>query len=274
MVRAIPLLEPLLLGYLSTISQTKIKQELDIDLVQRACRYLDTNLISPALPRKLRQFGLLNSAIFLYQNQNCLQFDISEKVQTIQALGGHNLIGDDRETQKTFFENLFPNKDIDTGQFNQVKKDDAIAQQMNTVMEDRNDIILKLSNDPNYCQEREILREKLRQYASRYQTPRNLQSEELDSVKFAFEVAELLNDWQFAIGLLKSYKNGQYLHRFKQILVQSNEQMRYQGMIEFIDIIQNYPNQSQPVILTFKNERRQTWLQNVNVLFQEDRAPQ
>ena len=67
-VRAIPLLEPLLLGYLSSISQTKIKQELDVNLVQRACRYLDTNLISPALPRKLRQLGLLNSAIFLYQN--------------------------------------------------------------------------------------------------------------------------------------------------------------------------------------------------------------
>ena len=145
---------------------------------------------------------------------------------------------------------------------------------MQLVMEDRNDIILKLSNDPNYCQEREILREKLRQYASRYQTPRNLQSEELDSVKFAFEVAELLNDWQFAIGLLKSYKNGQYLHRFKQILIQSNEQMRYQGMIEFIDIIQNYPNQRQPVIMTFKNERRQTWVKNVNILFQEDRASQ
>lgn len=269
------MLEPLLLGYLSTISQAKIKQELDVDLVQRACRYLDTNLISPALPRKLRQLGLLNSAIFLYQNQNCLQFDISEKVQTIQALAGQNLIGDDRETQKTFFENLFPNKDIDTGQFTEQNQKDPVAQQMmQQIMEDRNDIILKLSNDPNYCQEREILREKLRQYASRYQTPRNLQNEDVNSIRFAFEVAELLNDWQFAIGLLKSYKNGQYLQKFKQVLIQSNEQMRYQGMIEFIDIMQKHPSQNQPVILTFKNERRQTWLRNVDAVFQGAGAPQ
>ena len=66
---------------------------------------------------------------------------------------------------------------------------------MQTVMEDRNDIILKLSNDPNYCQEREILKEKLKKYPSRYQMPQNRQNAELESIRCAFEVAELLNDW-------------------------------------------------------------------------------
>jgi len=50
--------------------------------------------------------------------------------------------------------------------------------------------------------------------------------------------------------------------------------MRYQGMIEFIDIVQKYPNNNQPVILTFQNERRQTWVQNADLIFKGGRAPQ
>ena len=37
LVRPVSLLEPLLLGYLSSISQSKIQQELDRDLVKQAC---------------------------------------------------------------------------------------------------------------------------------------------------------------------------------------------------------------------------------------------
>lgn len=44
--RNIQLLEPLLLGYLATLSHSRLKSELDVDLVQRACRFLDTNQIS------------------------------------------------------------------------------------------------------------------------------------------------------------------------------------------------------------------------------------
>jgi len=76
--RSIALLEPLLLGYLATISPTKLKAELDVDLVQRACKFLDTNQISQNLPMKLSQLGLLNSQMFL--NQNALQFDILPKL--------------------------------------------------------------------------------------------------------------------------------------------------------------------------------------------------
>lgn len=76
--RNIQLLEPLLLGYLATLSQSKLKAELDVDLVQRACRFLDTNQISQNLPLKLSQLGLLNSQMFL--NQNALQFDILPKL--------------------------------------------------------------------------------------------------------------------------------------------------------------------------------------------------
>ena len=51
---------------------------MDVDLVQRACRFLDTNQISQNLPLKLSQLGLLNSQMFL--NQNALQFDILPKL--------------------------------------------------------------------------------------------------------------------------------------------------------------------------------------------------
>ena len=71
------------------------------------------------------------------------------------------MIGSDNETQKTYFENLFPNKDINTSQFDSMKKDEGLAQLMVSVLEDRNDIILKLANDPNYCQERQILKDKI-----------------------------------------------------------------------------------------------------------------
>jgi hypothetical protein len=75
-VRAVPLLEPLLLGYLASFSSAKAKQEIDISLVQRACKYIETNQISQNLTRKLRQLDLLNTQIFLFSNQNALQFDI------------------------------------------------------------------------------------------------------------------------------------------------------------------------------------------------------
>jgi hypothetical protein len=47
-----------------------------------------------------------------------------------------------------FFESLFPNKDINTD----------IEEVPPSVLEDRNDIILKLQNDPSYASEKEILK--------------------------------------------------------------------------------------------------------------------
>ena len=54
LARATPLLEPLILGYLSSFSSHRLKQEIDIDLIQRACKFLDTNLISQNFTAKLR----------------------------------------------------------------------------------------------------------------------------------------------------------------------------------------------------------------------------
>jgi len=42
-VKAISMLEPLLLGYLSSLSQSKLYQDLDRILVQRCLTYLDSN---------------------------------------------------------------------------------------------------------------------------------------------------------------------------------------------------------------------------------------
>ena len=56
-----------------------------------------------------------------------------------------------------------------------------------SVLEDRNDIILKLQNDPSYCGEREILRQKLQFLKDRY-----LPKKDPSAIRFAFEIAELL----------------------------------------------------------------------------------
>lgn len=60
-IRAAPLLEPLLLGYFSTISASKLKTELNVELVMRACKFVDTNQISSKLTKKLQNLGLFNS---------------------------------------------------------------------------------------------------------------------------------------------------------------------------------------------------------------------
>ena len=47
------MLEPLLLGYLSSIPQKGVGS-LDIELVQKCCKFLDTQQISPNLMNKLK----------------------------------------------------------------------------------------------------------------------------------------------------------------------------------------------------------------------------
>ena len=137
-----PLLEPLLLGYLATISTTRLKTELDVDLVMRACRFLDTNQISQNLTNKLRQFGLLNSEQFLYQNPNALQFDVYSKIKSISQPDLFTNIA----SQKQYFEDLFPNKDINTDfeLDSNLQTVNVPPAQIQGVMEDRNDVILKL----------------------------------------------------------------------------------------------------------------------------------
>jgi hypothetical protein len=97
-----------LLGYLATVSHHKTK-DLDLDLVRRACLYLDTNQVSHTLSSKLHSLGLLNSELFLYQNQNALQFGISDHMPCI-SIKTQNQANE----KTTFFEKLFPNKDIIT----------------------------------------------------------------------------------------------------------------------------------------------------------------
>ena len=58
-----------------------------------------------------------------------------------------------------------------------------------------------MQNDPSYCCEKDILEKKLNDYK---QWLRKGGQFSFPDVQFAFEVAELLNDWQFAVTLLKT----------------------------------------------------------------------
>ena len=60
-------------------------------------------------------------------------------------------MGSSSEDQRTFFESLFPNKDIDISEM-------EVAP---SVLEDRNDVILKLHNDPSQAIEKDMLKQRL-----------------------------------------------------------------------------------------------------------------
>ena len=112
----------------------------------------------------------------------------------------------------TFFEKLFPNKDIITT----FEKDDI----KESNLEDRNDVLIKMQNDPSYCCEKDVLQKKLKGYKYKLQKRGQFSFPE---VQFAFEVAELLTEWQFAISLLKNTQPG-LLIQFRDLLVANNEQ--------------------------------------------------
>jgi len=131
-------------------------KDLDLDLVRRACLYLDTNQVSHTLSSKLHSLGLLNSELFLYQNQNALQFGISDHMPCI-SIKTQNQANE----KTTFFEKLFPNKDIITT----FEKDDI----KESNLEDRNDVLIKMQNDPSYCCEKDVLQKKLKGYKYKLQ---------------------------------------------------------------------------------------------------------
>ena len=56
----------------------------------------------------------------------------------------------DQEQQNNFFENLFPNRELSITEYATKES-----------LEDRNDIIIKIQNDPSYCCEKQILTQKL-----------------------------------------------------------------------------------------------------------------
>jgi hypothetical protein len=67
---------------------------------------------------------------------------------------------------------LFPNKDInndfEVGNNDQKSIQNIPAAQVNSILEERTDVILKLKNDPNYACEKQILQERLNFFKSKY----------------------------------------------------------------------------------------------------------
>ena len=250
-IRQTNLLEPLLLGHLATISQGKIKSDVDLDLVRRACLHLDTNQVSHTLSSKLHQMGLLNSELFLYQNQNAQQFSIADHIPCISVKTKNQ-----PDERSTYFEKLFPNKDIAT-----TFEDEADVKLSN--LEDRNDVLIKMQHDPSYCCEKAILEERLLAYKLKLSTNGRF---DLPEVQFAFEVAELLNEWQFAISLLKYFQIG-LLKKFLGLLIAGNDQHRYKSLIQFIDLVLQDSSAPPHSIVEFENPRHQTWLSNMRSLF-------
>jgi hypothetical protein len=160
------------------------------------------------------------------------------------------------DERSTYFEKLFPNKDIAT-----TFESEADVKLSN--LEDRNDVLIKMQNDPSYCCEKAILEEKLQTYKLKLSTNGRF---DLPEVQFAFEIAELLNEWQFAISLLKYFQVG-LLRKFLELLIAGNDQHRYKPLIQFIGLVLQDSSAPTFSIVEFENPRYQTWLSNMRSLF-------
>ena len=93
----------------------------------------------------------------------------------------------------------------------------------------------------------------------------------MNTLRFGFEIAELLGDWQFGMRLLLLYDGlGHRLSKqFYTLLCKNNLQNKYEGLIQFVGGIIE-PKGLQ--VLAVKNQRNQTWLSNINLLFQVDKG--
>lgn len=89
-----------------------------------------------------------------------------------------------------FFETLFPSKDINID-----FEDGCPPAQIQAALEDRNDVILKLKNDPAYSCELRILYDKLKYLKNKISAPPSngqVPVVTFEGIRFGFEVCELL----------------------------------------------------------------------------------
>jgi hypothetical protein len=81
LTKSVPLLEPLLLGYLTAPP--------DLQIVRRCLQYLDTQCFSPDLLRALQTLGMANAAQFVISNSQVSpgQVEVMDRIHIMRALG-------------------------------------------------------------------------------------------------------------------------------------------------------------------------------------------
>lgn len=83
LTKSVPLLEPLLLGYLTSTAPP------DLQIVRRCLQYLDTQCFSPSLLAALQSLRMANAAQFFVTNSQVSpgQVEVIDRIHIMKALG-------------------------------------------------------------------------------------------------------------------------------------------------------------------------------------------